>query len=147
MPVELSSFDVVIGMDRLTKYHAVIVSDEKIVRIPYGNEILTIQGDRSDGRSASRLNIISCTKTQKGCHIFLAQNTEKKAEGKSDEKRLGDVPIVRDFLEVFPEDFLGLPPTRQVKFQIDLVLGDAPIARSPYRLAPSEMQELSSQLQ
>ncbi|GKB38780.1 putative reverse transcriptase domain-containing protein, partial [Tanacetum coccineum] len=69
-----------------------------------------------------------------------------KVEDKSEKKRLEDVPIVRDFLEVFPEDLLGLPPTRQVEFQIDLVPGAAPVARAPYRLAPSEMKELSEQL-
>nr|GEX26552.1 reverse transcriptase domain-containing protein [Tanacetum cinerariifolium] len=65
MPVELGSFDVIIGMDWLSKYHFVIVCDENIVRIPYGNEILKIRGDESNGGSNSRLNIISCTKTQK----------------------------------------------------------------------------------
>ncbi|GKF63679.1 hypothetical protein Tco_0187127 [Tanacetum coccineum] len=59
---------------------------------------------------------------------------------------LEDVPIVQDFPEVFPEDLPGLPPTRQAEFQIDLVSGDAPVARAPYRLAPSEMKELSEQL-
>ncbi|GJY13730.1 putative reverse transcriptase domain-containing protein [Tanacetum coccineum] len=68
-------------------------------------------------------------------------------EDKSEEKRLEDVPTVRDFPEVFPEDFPGLPPSRQVEFQIDLVPGVAPVARAPYRLAPSELQELSTQLQ
>nr|GEW82614.1 transposon Ty3-G Gag-Pol polyprotein [Tanacetum cinerariifolium] len=63
------------------------------------------------------------------------------------EKRLEDVPTVRDFLEIFPKDFPRLPPTRKVEFQIDLVLGATPVARSPYRLAPYEMQELSTQLQ
>nr|GEW00659.1 putative reverse transcriptase domain-containing protein [Tanacetum cinerariifolium] len=56
------------------------------------------------------------------------------------------VPIVQDFLEVFPEDLPGIPPTRQVEFQIDLIPGAAPVARTPYRLAPSEMKELSDQL-
>ncbi|GKA01117.1 putative reverse transcriptase domain-containing protein [Tanacetum coccineum] len=148
--VEPGSFDVIIGMDWLSKYHVVIVCDEKIVRIPYGDEILIIQGDRSDGRSESRLNIISCPKTQKymkkGCHVFLTHITEKKTEKKSKEKQLEDVLIVRDFPEVFPEDLPVLPPTRQVKFQIDFVPGAAPVARSPYRLAPSKMQELSNQL-
>ncbi|GJU43843.1 hypothetical protein Tco_1201109 [Tanacetum coccineum] len=60
--------------------------------------------------------------------------------------RLKDVPIVQDFPEVFPEDLPGLPPTRQVEFQINLVPGAAPVARAPYRLAPSEMKELSEQL-
>ncbi|GJV24591.1 putative reverse transcriptase domain-containing protein [Tanacetum coccineum] len=62
-------------------------------------------------------------------------------------KRLEDVPIVQDFPEVFPEDLPGLPPTRQVEFRIDLVPGAAPVARAPYRLAPSKMKELSEQLQ
>ncbi|GKC56679.1 putative reverse transcriptase domain-containing protein [Tanacetum coccineum] len=77
----------------------------------------------------------------------VATVTEKEAENKSEEKRLEDVPIVKDFPEVFLEDLPGLPPTRQVEFQIDLVSGVAPVARAPYRLAPSEMQELSAQLQ
>ncbi|GKF15588.1 hypothetical protein Tco_0057050, partial [Tanacetum coccineum] len=72
---------------------------------------------------------------------------KKEIEDKSKEKRLEDVPTVRDFPEVFPEDFPGLPPSRQVEFQIDLVLGVAPVARAPYRLAPSELQESSTQLQ
>nr|GFD49488.1 putative reverse transcriptase domain-containing protein [Tanacetum cinerariifolium] len=79
--------------------------------------------------------------------VYLAQVTSKKAEDKSEEKRLEDVPIVWEFLKVFPEDFPGLPPARQVEFQIDLVPGAAPIARASYRLAPVKMQELSTQLQ
>nr|GEV62052.1 putative reverse transcriptase domain-containing protein [Tanacetum cinerariifolium] len=65
---------------------------------------------------------------------------------KLEEKRLEDVPIVRDFLKVFPEDLPSLPSTRQVEFQIDLIHGAAPVARAPYRLAPSEMKALSDQL-
>ncbi|GKG44092.1 hypothetical protein Tco_0483185, partial [Tanacetum coccineum] len=65
---------------------------------------------------------------------------------KSKEKRPDDVPIVQDFLEVFPEDLPGIPPILQVEFQIDFIPGDAPVARAPYRLAPSEMKELSDQL-
>ncbi|GKD56409.1 putative reverse transcriptase domain-containing protein [Tanacetum coccineum] len=98
MPIEMGSFDVIIGMDWLLKYHAIIVCDEKIVRIPFGNEILIVHGDESNNGYESRLNIISCTKTQKyllkGCPIFLAHVTMKKAEDKSEEKRLEDVPIV-----------------------------------------------------
>ncbi|GJV99197.1 putative reverse transcriptase domain-containing protein [Tanacetum coccineum] len=151
MPIELGSFDVIIGMDWLAKNHAVIVCDEKIVRIPYGNEILIVQGDKGAKEKKSKLSIISCEKAQKyiekGCQLFLAQVTVKENKDKSKEKRLEDVPTVRDFPEVFPEDLPGLPPTRQVEFQIDLVPGAAPVARAPYRLAPSEMEELSTQLQ
>ncbi|GJU06561.1 putative reverse transcriptase domain-containing protein [Tanacetum coccineum] len=113
MPVELGSFDVIIG-------------------------------------NGATINIISstisCTKTQKymekGFPIFLAHVITKEGEDKSEKKRLEDVPVVQDF----PEDLSGLPPTRQVEFQIDLVPGAAPVARAPYRLAPSEMKELSEQL-
>ncbi|GJX41344.1 putative reverse transcriptase domain-containing protein [Tanacetum coccineum] len=119
MPVELGSFDVIIGMDWLAKYHAIIVCAEKIAQ-----EYLT-----------------------KGCHVFLANITATKDEDKSKEKRLEDVPVVQEFPEVFPEDLPGIPPTRQVEFQIDLVPGATPVARAPYRLAPSEMKELAEQLQ
>ncbi|GKC62506.1 putative reverse transcriptase domain-containing protein [Tanacetum coccineum] len=136
IPVELGSFDVIISMDWLAKYHVLIVYDEKVVRIPYGNEVLIIRGDNCDSRS--KLNIISCTKTQKyiekGCQVYLAQVTSKKDEDKSEERRLEDVPIVREFPEVFPEDLPRLPAARQVEFQIDLVPGAAPVARAPYRL-------------
>nr|GEY46622.1 hypothetical protein [Tanacetum cinerariifolium] len=144
MPAELGSFDVVIGMDWLAKYHVLIICDVKVVRIPYRDEVLIIRGDNCDGEST--LNIISYTKTQryiqKGCQVYLAQVTSKKAEDKSKEKRLEDMPIVH-----FPKDLPGFPPDRQVEFQIDLVPSAAPIARSPYRLALVEMQELSTQLQ
>ncbi|GJX23080.1 putative reverse transcriptase domain-containing protein [Tanacetum coccineum] len=151
MPVELGSFDVIIGMDWLRRCHAVIVCDEKLVQIPYGNETLIFHGNESNNGRESRLTIISCSKAQeymaKGCQIFLAQISAKKEEDKSEGKRLKDVPIVRDFPEVFPEDLPGLPPARPVEFQIDLIPGAAPVARTPYRLAPSEMKELSKQLQ
>ncbi|GJV38092.1 putative reverse transcriptase domain-containing protein [Tanacetum coccineum] len=151
MPVELGSFDIIIGMDWLRKYHAVIVCDEKLVQIPYGNETLIFHGNESNNERESRLTIISCSKAQeymaKGCQIFLAQISAKKEEDKSEGKKLKDVPIVRDFPEVFPEDLPGLPPARPVEFQIDLIPGAAPVARAPYRLAPSEMKELSEQLQ
>ncbi|GJW08692.1 hypothetical protein Tco_1571115 [Tanacetum coccineum] len=68
-------------------------------------------------------------------------------EKKADEKRLEDIPVVKEFPDVFPEDLPSIPPIRQVEFQIDLIPGATPVARTPYRLAPSEMQELSNQLQ
>ncbi|GKB90282.1 hypothetical protein Tco_0962554 [Tanacetum coccineum] len=122
MPVELGSFDAIIGMDWLSKYQAVIVCAEKIVSIPWGNETLIIYGD---GRFP----------------IFLAHVTAKEVEDKSEKKRLEDVPIVKDFPYVIPEDLPGLPPTRQVEFQIDLVPGATPVVRAPYRLAPYRLDK------
>ncbi|GJY49889.1 putative reverse transcriptase domain-containing protein [Tanacetum coccineum] len=135
----------------LTKYQAIIDCAKKIVRIPFGSKILIFHGDGSRNKCRTRLNIISCTKTQKyllkGCHVFLAHITIKETGDKSKKKQLQDVPIVKNFPKVFPEDLPGLPHTRQVEFHIDLVPGAAPVARAPYRLAPSEMKELADQLQ
>ncbi|GJV80653.1 putative reverse transcriptase domain-containing protein [Tanacetum coccineum] len=111
MPVELGSFDVIIGMDWLRRCHAVIVCDEKLVQVPYGNETLTFCGNESSNGRESRLTVISCSKSQE----YMAKGCQ-------------DLP--------------GLPPARLVEFQIDLIPGAA-----PYQLAPSEMKELSEQLQ
>ncbi|GJU54207.1 reverse transcriptase domain-containing protein [Tanacetum coccineum] len=85
---------------------------------------------------------------EKVVHILINGETLiiRVMEKKSDEKRLEDIPVVREFPEVFPEDLHGLPLVRQVEFQINLIPGTTPVARAPYRLAPSEMQELSNQL-
>ncbi|GKE34274.1 putative reverse transcriptase domain-containing protein, partial [Tanacetum coccineum] len=143
MPIKLGSFDVVIGMDWLSKHNAKIICDEKVVHIPINGETLIIRGDQSK----TRLNLISCIKTKKyisrGCQVFIAQVIEKN----SDDKRMEDILVVREFPKVFPKDLSGLPPVRQVEFQINLIPGAAPVARAPYRLAPLEMQELSTQLQ
>ncbi|GJW45551.1 putative reverse transcriptase domain-containing protein [Tanacetum coccineum] len=125
MPIELGSFDVIIGMDWLRRCHAVIVCDEKLVQVPYGNETLTFCGNESSNERESRLAVISYSKAQeymaKGCQVFLAQISTKKEEDKSEGKQIKDVPIIRDFPEVFPEDLPGLPPARPVEFQIDLI--------------------------
>nr|XP_043619828.1 uncharacterized protein LOC122591635 [Erigeron canadensis] len=144
IPVEIGSFDIIIGMDWLSKHKAEIVCHEKVVRIPLeGGDVLIIQGERC----GVGINLISCMKTQKylrkGYDAILAHVTTKEPK----EKRLEDVPIAREFPEVFPEDLPRLPPIRQVEFQVDLVPGATPVARAPYRLAPSQMKELSTQLQ
>ncbi|KAD3640173.1 hypothetical protein E3N88_29396 [Mikania micrantha] len=144
MPVTLGSFDVVIGMEWLSANHAEIVCNEKIVRItlPSGEQI-SIQGERR----GIPLNIMSCMKAnkylKKGYTAILALITEQPKK----ERKIEDIAIVRDYPEVFPDDLPGLPPARQVESQIDLTPGAAPIAKAPYRLAPTEMQELSNQLQ
>ncbi|GJY54506.1 putative reverse transcriptase domain-containing protein [Tanacetum coccineum] len=107
MPIELGSFDVIIGMDWLSKYHAVNDCAEKIVRIPWGTKTLIVHGDESNQGNGTRLNIILCTKTYKyllkGHNVFLAHVTTKETKDKSGEKRVENVPIVRDFPDVFPE--------------------------------------------
>ncbi|GJW20445.1 reverse transcriptase domain-containing protein [Tanacetum coccineum] len=143
MTIKLGSFDIVIVMDWLSKYHAKILCDEKVVHIPINGETLIIRGDRSK----TQLNLISCIKIERyisqGCQVFMIQVMERKP----DEKRLEDIHVVKEFSDVFPEDLPGLPLVRQVEFQIDLIPGATPVARTPYRLAPLEMQELFNQLQ
>ncbi|GJY11063.1 putative reverse transcriptase domain-containing protein [Tanacetum coccineum] len=104
--------------------HVIVVSCGKIVRIPVEEgKVLCIQGERN------------------------VRKTKTLMSTKENEPTLSDIPIVGDFEDVFPDDLSGLPPQRQVEFRIDLIPGVKPIAKSPYRLAPSEMQELSEQLQ
>nr|GFB74281.1 putative reverse transcriptase domain-containing protein [Tanacetum cinerariifolium]GFC10637.1 putative reverse transcriptase domain-containing protein [Tanacetum cinerariifolium] len=95
----------------------------------------------------SRLKVVSCMKVKKyvdrGSCLFVAQVFEKEPT----ERRLKDVPVICKFPDVFPEDLPGLPPPREVESEIELVLGATPVARTPYRLAPSEMKELAKQLQ
>ncbi|GJT61833.1 putative reverse transcriptase domain-containing protein [Tanacetum coccineum] len=106
MPIELCTFDVIIGMDWLVARDAVIVCGKKVVHIPHKNKTLVVKGDGS----TSQLKVISCIKVRKyierGCHLFLAQVTEKEPA----EKRLEDVPVIYDFPEVFFDDLPGLPP-------------------------------------
>ncbi|GJY33071.1 putative reverse transcriptase domain-containing protein [Tanacetum coccineum] len=112
------------GMDWLSNQKVVIVCHEKIVRIPVeGGKVLYVQGERN------------------------VRKTKTLMSTKANEPTLSDIPIVRDFEDVFLDDLSGLPPQRQVEFRIDLIPGATPVAKSPYRLAPSEMQELSEQLQ
>ncbi|GKB04596.1 putative nucleotidyltransferase, ribonuclease H [Tanacetum coccineum] len=149
LPIELGSFDVIVGMDWMAEHRAEVVCYEKYIRVPYGNDMLIVQGERSGVKNESRLEVISSIRTQKyidqGCQVFLIQMM-KEEETEIPERRIEDVPVVRDFPEVFPEDLPGLPPTRQVEFHIELIPGAAPVARAPYRLAPAEMKELAEQL-
>ncbi|GJY42793.1 putative reverse transcriptase domain-containing protein [Tanacetum coccineum] len=108
----------------LSKNKAVIVCHEKVVKILLeGGGILRVQGERTLGVAKALMNT------------------------KVEEPKLSEIPVVRDFVDVFPEDLSGLPPQRKVEFRIDLVPRATPVAKSPYRQAPSEMQELSRQLQ
>ncbi|KAK9075551.1 hypothetical protein SSX86_003876 [Deinandra increscens subsp. villosa] len=144
MPFPIGSFDVIVGMDWLSENRAEILCKEKVVRIPLeGGEVLTVQGEKGGAVTG----IISFLKAQKclrkGHFAILANVTDSTLP----ERKIDDYPIVRDFQDVFPEDLPGLPPFRQVEFGIDLTPGAAPIARAPYRLAVSKLNELSSQLQ
>ncbi|GJR45686.1 putative reverse transcriptase domain-containing protein [Tanacetum coccineum] len=107
------------GGNAPAKYQAIIMCVEKIVRIPWGNETLIVHGDGRNRGHEAHLHNISYTKTQeymlKGCLVFLANINTKETEDKSKKKRHEDIPIVRDFPNVFPKDLSSLPPTQQNK--------------------------------
>ncbi|GJS07996.1 putative reverse transcriptase domain-containing protein [Tanacetum coccineum] len=119
IPFGHGSFDVIIGMDWLSNYKAEIVCHEKVVRIPLPDgKVLRVLGERPDEKVRFLMGV-------------------KKQE---------EIVVVRDFPEVFPDDLSGLPPIREIEFRIELIPGATPVAKSPYRLAPSELEELSGQL-
>ncbi|GJV17131.1 putative reverse transcriptase domain-containing protein [Tanacetum coccineum] len=120
IPFEHGSFDVIIGIDWLSNHKAEIICHEKVVRIPLlDGKVLRVLGERPE----EKVRLLMSTKTK-----------DKKQE---------EIVMVRDFPEVFPDDLSGLPPLREIEFQIELIPGAVPVAKSPYRLAPSELEELS----
>ncbi|GKC29955.1 putative nucleotidyltransferase, ribonuclease H [Tanacetum coccineum] len=123
IPFGHGSFDVIIGMDWLSNYKAEIICHEKVVRIPLPDgKVLRVLGERPE---------------EKARLLMSAKASDKKQE---------EIVVVRDFPEVFPDDLSGLPPLWEIEFRIELIPGAVPIAKSPYRLAPSELEELSGQL-
>ncbi|GJR96449.1 putative reverse transcriptase domain-containing protein [Tanacetum coccineum] len=123
IPFGSGSFNMIIGIDWLSNHKAEINCHEKVVRIPLPDgKVLRVIGERLEVKMR---------------HLMSAKAQEQKQE---------EIVMVRDFLEVFPDDLSGLPPIREIEFRIELILGAIPIAKSPYRLAPYEMEELSGQL-
>ncbi|GKA19564.1 putative reverse transcriptase domain-containing protein [Tanacetum coccineum] len=119
IPFGHGSFDMIIGMDWLSNYKDEIVCHEKVVRIPLSDgKVLRVVGERP----------------------------KKKARFLMGIKKQEEIVVVIEFPEVFPDDLSGLPPIREIEFQIELIPGATPVAKSPYRLAPSELEELSGQL-
>ena len=132
MPMTIGSSDIITGMDWLEPHRADVMCFEKAVRLNLANgDTMIVYGDKS----SDNLRIVSCIKAQKylqkKCHAFLAHIVDKSKEV----QKIQDIPEVRDFPDVFPEDLPGLPPKRQVEFRIDLIPGAAQITRAPYRLA------------
>nr|GFA11837.1 putative reverse transcriptase domain-containing protein [Tanacetum cinerariifolium] len=143
-PVKVNhSYEAKLADGRLSLHDVIIVCRNKEVHVPLKNKTLVVKGDDC----VSRLKVVSCMKVKKyvdrGSYLFVAQVVEKEPI----ERRLEDVTVICKFLNVFFEDLPGLPPPRQVEFEFELVPKAAPVARVPYRLAPSELKELAKQLQ
>ncbi|GJX10630.1 putative reverse transcriptase domain-containing protein [Tanacetum coccineum] len=120
IPLGHRSFDVIIGMDWLSNHKAEIICHEKVVRIPLlDGKVLRVLGERPEEKARLLMSV------------------------KASDKKQGEIVVVRDFLEVFPDDLSGLPPLREIEFRIELIPGVVPIAMYPYHLAPFELEELS----
>ena len=141
--LDMQDFDVILGMDWLASYHACVHCFEKeVVFRPLGESEFLFK--------ASCLpfmpRVISCIKAncllRKGCQGFQASVVDLQSE----ELETRDIPVVREFSDVFPDDLLGLPSDREIEFSIDLLLGTAPISKAPYRMAPTKLKELKEQL-
>ena len=134
----------ILGIDWLSLHQMVVDCRMKQVtlRTPSGEEVTFI-----DERSNHLSNAISATTTrtmvQKGCEAYLTYVIDTKNE----EPSLSDIPTVCDYPDVFPKEFLGLPPHTEIEFAIDVVSGATPASITPYRMAPVELKELKLQLQ
>ncbi|KAA3480649.1 zf-CCHC domain-containing protein/RVP_2 domain-containing protein [Gossypium australe] len=123
-------FDVILGMDWLTLHDAVVNCRRKIIELKsHYNEILPNEFDESNG--------LPIKYVRKGCDAYLAYVLDTKIES---------IHVIYEYLDVFPEELPGLPPIREVEFAIKLVLRTSPISIAPYRMAPTKLQELKSQL-
>ena len=142
--IDLKGLDVILGMDWLaSNYASMDCFRKEVIFRRSGLPVVVFYGDRRRAPSGLISAISARCLLQKGCKGYLAHVVDTH----SSEARLEDVPVVRDFLDVFPDDLPGLPPEREIDFPIDLVPGTAPISLPPYRMAPAELKELKAQLQ
>ncbi|GJZ04342.1 putative reverse transcriptase domain-containing protein [Tanacetum coccineum] len=123
IPFGHGSFDMIICMDWLSNHKAEIICHEKVVRIPLPDgKVLRVLGETSE------------------------EKIRQLKSAKAKEKDQKEIEVVRDFPEVFPDDLSGLPHVQEIEFRTELIPGAMPVAKSPYRLAPSELEELLGQL-
>lgn len=143
--LNMKDFDVILGMDWLSKHRASIKCQEREItlKLPedkeikyYGTKTKTVP------RVVSAMKALKMMK-KGNCQGYLVS----MVGAPTPELTPADVPIVQEFLDVFPEDLPGIPPSRQVEFIIDLEPGAAPVSKAPYRMAPKELQELKMQIQ
>ena len=140
----IHDFDIVLGMDWLSKHRATLDFYKKEVRLVRQEEQGVIFQKIRREIAPSLINAMIASKMlRKGCQCYLAFLVDRRQEG----TRLEDIPIVKEFPDVFPDDISGLPPDREVEFTIDLIPGTEPIYIPPYRMASAELRELKAQLE
>ena len=137
-------FDIILGMYCLTKHHAIVNCFTKEVEFEMPNQArIVFRGERKIMSTCLISAIKACKMIQKGCEAYLAQVIDTRKT----EAKLEDIPVVNEFQDVFPVEFPGLPPDRDVEFTIELLPGTAPIFVTPYIMAPSELRKLKTRLQ
>ncbi|XP_035842167.1 uncharacterized protein LOC110924480 [Helianthus annuus] len=143
IPMSMGEFQVVVGMDWLSRHHAKVVCFRKEIKLtsPSGKSV-TIHGEK-EGKPVMCSMIKAYKLMRHSCRAFMIYVNEPDKGS----LRIEDVPVVREYAGVFPEDLPGIPPKREVEFRIELIPGTKPVAKAPYQLAPSELQELMSQIQ
>ncbi|KAJ9561478.1 hypothetical protein OSB04_006638 [Centaurea solstitialis] len=142
--IPMESLHVVLGMDWMIRNKVKIDCEQKMVRIKLLDGRTAVVYGAKRNRSTSLISVIKANRCiRKGCVWFMAYVVDS---GK-DRLEVKDVEVVRDYPKVFLEDLVSLPPDREIEFRIDLVPGATLIAKSPYRLAPSELKEMLAQLQ
>jgi len=144
MPLELYDFDVILGMDWLSKHKVQVDCFTKTVTIQgKGDKRVVFKGERKVIPSCVISVLVARKLLRKGCSAWLAHVRELE-KGSID---LASIPVVRQFQDVFSEELPGLPPVREIKVSIETIPRVSPIAQSPYRMAPMELAELKVQLQ
>ena len=142
--LSIHDFDIILGMDWLSKHRATLDCYKKEVRLVRPEEPDVIfRGIRKE-IAPSLINAMTASNMlRKGCQGYLAFVVDRRQEG----TRLEDIPIIKEFPDVFPDDISGLPPDREVEFTIDLIPETEPISIPPYRMAPAELRELKARLE
>ena len=140
----IHDFDIILGMDWLSRHRATLDCYKKEVRLVQLEEPGVIfRGIRRES-APSLINAMTASKMlRKGCQGYLEFMVDRRQEG----TWLEDIPIVREFLDVFPDDISGLPPDREIEFVIELIPGTEPISIPPYRMKPAELKELKAQME
>ncbi|XP_077219674.1 uncharacterized protein LOC143853850 [Tasmannia lanceolata] len=142
--LELSDFDVILGMDWLSTHYTLVDCNKKVVNfeIP-GEEKFYFEGSGAHSTAIVLSAMQACRLLRQGCETFLASVVEVN----DNDMKTENIHVVREFADVCPEDIPGLPPSREVEFTVDLAPGTVPISNAQYRMAPLEMKELKSQLE
>ena len=142
--LDMRDFDVVLGMDWLSRHRATLDCYKKEVKLHGPGKLeVKFRGLRRELSSCMISAMTAQKMLRKGCQGYLAYVVETGKE----ETILDEIPVVRKFPDVFPDDIAGLPPEREVEFTIDLISGTEPISIPPYRMAPAELRELKAQLE